>query len=58
MAIGCVYMLASGLGMIGSLGADIWACLCCLDILFLGFCYPVWFLEECGGFGLPGRESF
>lgn len=57
--IDCVFILLSRhLGLILVLGADIWSCLCWVDVLFLGFWYPLWLLGGCDSHVLPGKEFF
>ena len=48
----------SAFGKIVVVGADIWSSLCWVGVLFLGFCCPLSFLGECGGYVLHGREFF
>lgn len=33
-------------------------CFCLLGVLFLSFCFLLWFLGECGGCVLSGRKLF
>lgn len=54
----CVSMLVSGFGLIVILGVDICSCLRSMGLLFLGFCFPLWILGECGGCGFCGKECF
>lgn len=40
------------------LSINIWSYLCVVDVLFLGFYWPLWILRIYGGCGLHGRKYF
>jgi hypothetical protein len=52
------FKLASRFKKIIILGADTCFCLYKVGVLFLGVDCPVWFLEECEDYVLPGRKFF
>lgn len=49
-----IFMLASRFEKIVILGADMWSYFCWVGVLLLGFCFPLWFLEE---YCLVGNSS-
>lgn len=52
--ISCTFMLVSRHLSLG--GADVLSCLSLMDVLFLVFYRPLWYLEGCGGYVLPDRD--
>lgn len=55
----CLSIEASGIVMTEVIvGVDTWFCLDCVDVLFIGFCCSLWFLEKCDHCVLPVRRYF